>query len=63
MDAQIGKVCQASYLYRVRSHLTLTETRQIVQSLVASRLDYFYKIYQSVNSQGLYSAFKMWPQE
>ena len=45
MDAQVGKVCQACYFWlrnirRVGSHLTLTATRQIVQSLVISRLDY-----------------------
>ena len=45
MDAQIGKVCQACFFglknnCHVRSHLTLTATRQIVQTLVISRLDY-----------------------
>ena len=42
MDSQIGKVCQSSYFWlrnirRIRSHLTLTATHQIVQSLVISK--------------------------
>ena len=39
MDSQIGKVCQSSYFWLrnirgIRSHLTLTATRQIIQSLI-----------------------------
>ena len=46
MDAQIGKVCQACYfwlrnIFRIRAYLTLTATRQIFQSLVISRLDFY----------------------
>ena len=53
MDEQVGKVCQACYFWlrnipRVRSHLTLTATRQIVQSLVISRLDYCNSLLQGL---------------
>ena len=53
MDSQIGNVCQSSYFWlrnirRMRSHLTLTATRQIVQSLVISRLDFCNALYQGI---------------
>ena len=53
MDPQIWKVCQSSYfLLRniccIRSHLTLTATRQIIQSLVISRLDFCNALYQGL---------------
>ena len=53
MDSQIGKVCQSSYFWlrnirRIRSHLSLTATRQIVQSLVISRLDFCNALYQGL---------------
>ena len=58
MDAQVGKVCQACYFWlrnirRVRSHLTLTATRQIVQSLVISRLDYCNSLLQGLSKYQL----------
>ena len=53
MDSQIVKVCQPSYfrlrnICRIRSHLTLTATRQIIQSLVISRLDFCNALYQGL---------------
>ena len=53
MDSQIGNVCQSSYFWlrnirRIRSHLTLTGTRQIIQSLVISRLDFCNALYQGL---------------
>ena len=53
MDSQIGKVCQSSYfllriICRIRSHLTLTATRQIIQSLVISRLDFCNALHQGL---------------
>ena len=53
MDGQVGKVCQAFYFWLrnircVSSHLTLTATRQIVQLLVISRLDYCNSLLQGL---------------
>ena len=51
--SQIGKVCQSSYFWlrnirRIKSHLTLTATRQIIQSLVISRLEFCNALYQGL---------------
>ena len=52
MDAQVGEVCQVCYFWlknicRVRSHLTLTATRQ-TRPLVISRLDYWNSLLQGL---------------
>ena len=53
MNSQIGKVSQPSDFWLrnircIRSHLTLTATRQIIQSLVISKLDFFNALYQGL---------------
>ena len=64
MDSHIGKVCQSSYFWlknirRIRSHLILTATRQIIQSLVISRLDFCNALYRGLQQYQLDRLFSI----